>query len=175
MPCVVRGDEGGLMTGRWVTGVVLGAGGSRRLGRPKQLRPYADTTVLGATVDVARGCGFDQLIVTLGGAADAVREAVLLDDVDVVTVDDFGSGCSSSADMTTARVILSGWAEACFANSHRYTETRACGSSSSPADSRCGSFRSTDTCRWTSTAGMTTGDSSRRCRDECLRGRRRGR
>ena len=84
------------MTGRWVTGVVLAAGGSRRLGRPKQLLPYADTTVLGATVDVARRCGFDQLIVTLGGAADAVREAVPLDDVEVVTVDDFGSGCSSS-------------------------------------------------------------------------------
>ena len=96
MPSVVRGDESGLMTRRWVTGVVLAAGGSSRLGRPKQLLPYADTTVLGATVDVARGCGFDQLIVTLGGAADAVREAVPLDDVEVVTVDDFGSGCSSS-------------------------------------------------------------------------------
>ncbi len=84
------------MTGRWVTGVVLAAGGSSRLGRPKQLLPYADTTVLGATVDVARGCGFDQLIVALGGAADAVREAVPLDDVEVVTVDDFRSGCSSS-------------------------------------------------------------------------------
>lgn len=84
------------MARRWVTGVVLAAGGSSRLGRPKQLLPYADTTVLGATVDVARGCAFDQLIVTLGGAADAVREAVPLDDVDVVTVDDFGLGCSSS-------------------------------------------------------------------------------
>ena len=56
-----------------VTGVVLAAGGSRRLGTPKQLLPLGDTTVLGATVAVARSCPFDQLIVTLGGASDAVR------------------------------------------------------------------------------------------------------
>jgi molybdenum cofactor cytidylyltransferase len=84
------------MTTRPVTGVVLAAGGSSRLGTPKQLLPYGDTTVLGASVDVARSCGFDQVIVTLGGGADAVRTAVPLNDVDVATVDDLGSGCSSS-------------------------------------------------------------------------------
>lgn len=87
-----------------VTGVVLAAGGSSRLGTPKQLLPYADTTVLGATVDVARSCGFDQLIVTLGGAAEAVRRAVPLEGLDVVTVDDFGSGCSSSLRAALTRV-----------------------------------------------------------------------
>ncbi len=92
------------MTIRSVTGVVLAAGGSTRLGTPKQLLPYGDTTLLGAAVDVARACGFDQLIVTLGGAADAVREAVPLDDVVVVTVDDFGSGCSSSLRAALTRV-----------------------------------------------------------------------
>ena len=84
------------MTRRSVTGVVLAAGGSSRLGTPKQLLPYGDTSLLGASVDAARACGFDQLIVTLGGAADAVRQAVPLDGINVVTVDDFGSGCSSS-------------------------------------------------------------------------------
>jgi molybdenum cofactor cytidylyltransferase len=84
------------MTARRVTGVVLAAGGSRRLGTPKQLLPYQDTTVLGATLDVARRAGFDQLIVTLGGAAGTVREAVSLDGADVVVVDDFGTGCSAS-------------------------------------------------------------------------------
>ena len=84
------------MTRRSVTGVVLAAGGSSRLGTPKQLLPYGDTSLLGASVDAARACGFDQLIVMLGGAADAVRQAVPLDGINVVTVDDFGSGCSSS-------------------------------------------------------------------------------
>jgi molybdenum cofactor cytidylyltransferase len=84
------------MTAPWVTGVVLAAGSSRRLGTPKQVLPYGNTTVLGATLQVARIAGFDQLIVTLGGAAQAVRDAVPLDGADVVTVDDFGTGCSAS-------------------------------------------------------------------------------
>lgn len=92
------------MTGRRVTGVVLAAGGSRRLGTPKQLLPYRDTTVLGATLDVARSAGFDQLIVTLGGAAQAVRDAVPMDGADVVTVEDFGTGCSASLRVALTRV-----------------------------------------------------------------------
>lgn len=79
-----------------VTGVVLAAGASRRLGTPKQLLPLGDTTVLGATLKVARSCSFDQLIITLGGACDAVREAVALDGIDIVVADDPTTGCSSS-------------------------------------------------------------------------------
>ena len=92
------------MTARRVTGVVLAAGGSRRLGTPKQVLPYRDKTILGATLDVARGAGFDQLIVTLGGAAGAVRDAVSLDGADVVVVDDFGNGCSASLRVALQRV-----------------------------------------------------------------------
>ncbi|MEV6135700.1 nucleotidyltransferase family protein [Nocardia sp. NPDC051990] len=79
-----------------VTGVVLAAGVSRRLGTAKQLLPYRNTTVLGATLDVVRSCAFDQIIVTLGGAAAAVRQQVDLAGLEVVMADDFGSGCSSS-------------------------------------------------------------------------------
>ena len=39
-----------------VCGLVLGAGGSKRLGRPKQLLPYRDGTLLGHVVGVARAC-----------------------------------------------------------------------------------------------------------------------
>jgi molybdenum cofactor cytidylyltransferase len=92
------------MATRPVSGVVLAAGGSSRLGTPKQLLPYGDTTVLGASVGVARACGFNQLIVTLGGSADAVGQAVPLDGIDVVTIDDFGSGCSSSLRAALIRV-----------------------------------------------------------------------
>ncbi|OBF31487.1 carbon monoxide dehydrogenase [Mycobacterium sp. ACS1612] len=79
-----------------VTGVVLAAGGSRRLGTPKQLLPLGNTTLLGATLEMARNCPFDQLIVTLGAVADEVRQAVALDGLDIVLADDPGSGCSSS-------------------------------------------------------------------------------
>jgi molybdenum cofactor cytidylyltransferase len=87
-----------------VTGVVLAAGNSRRLGTPKQLLRYGDTTLLGASLRVARSVGFDQLIVTLGAAAQAVREAVPLEGIEVVTVDDAGTGCSASLSAALDRV-----------------------------------------------------------------------
>ena len=87
-----------------VTGVVLAAGSSSRLGTPKQILPYRDTTVLGATLDIARSCGFDQLIVTLGGAAQEVRAAVALDGLETVTTEDYGGGCSSSLRVALTRV-----------------------------------------------------------------------
>ena len=83
-------------TDRFVAGLVLGAGGSRRLGRPKQLLPYRDGTLLGHVVGVARGCRFDQLVVAIGGAADEVRATVDLDGAQVVVNDGYGAGCSSS-------------------------------------------------------------------------------
>ena len=80
----------------FITGLVLGAGGSTRLGRPKQLLPYGERTLLDHTVQTARECGFDQLVVPIGGASDEVRERVDLAGADVVVNYDYGQGCSSS-------------------------------------------------------------------------------
>ncbi len=80
----------------FVTGLVLGAGGSSRLGRPKQLLPYGDGTLLGHVVGVARACPFHQLVVAIGGAADDVRATVDLAGADVVRNEAYGDGCSSS-------------------------------------------------------------------------------
>ncbi|MDQ6776992.1 MAG: nucleotidyltransferase family protein [Actinomycetota bacterium] len=80
----------------FTTGLVLGAGGSRRLGAPKQLLPYRDTTLLGHVVGVARACPFDQLVVAIGGAADEVRSQIDLSGAEIVVNDAYGAGCSSS-------------------------------------------------------------------------------
>jgi molybdenum cofactor cytidylyltransferase len=80
----------------FVTGLVLAAGGSSRLGRPKQLLPYRGATLLDAVLATARRCPFDQLVVALGGAAGEVRDVVDLADADVVVNDAYGAGCSSS-------------------------------------------------------------------------------
>ena len=80
----------------FVSGLVLAAGGSSRLGRPKQLLPYRGATLLDAVLGTARDCGFDQLLVTIGGAAADVRAAVDLSSADVVLNRAYGSGCSSS-------------------------------------------------------------------------------
>ncbi len=78
------------------TGVVLAAGASRRLGRPKQLLPFEGGTLLDATLRRVRECGFDQVIVTIGAAADEVLAAVDLSGVRVVRNTDPAGGCSSS-------------------------------------------------------------------------------
>jgi molybdenum cofactor cytidylyltransferase len=83
-------------TDGFVCGLVLAAGGSRRLGRPKQLLAYRHTTLLGHVLDVARACALRQLVVAVGGHADEVRASVDLRGTDVVVNDDFGEGCSSS-------------------------------------------------------------------------------
>ncbi|GAC1309670.1 MAG: hypothetical protein NVSMB16_06170 [Acidimicrobiales bacterium] len=49
-----------------VVGVILGAGSSKRLGRPKQTLALGDTTVLGWTVRAAEASGLDEVVVVLG-------------------------------------------------------------------------------------------------------------
>ena len=80
----------------FVTGLVLAAGGSRRLGRPKQLLPYRGATLLDATLTVARACRFHQLLVTVPGSAEAIEELVDLRGCTVIHCPDAGSGCSAS-------------------------------------------------------------------------------
>jgi molybdenum cofactor cytidylyltransferase len=80
----------------FVCGLVLAAGGSSRLGRPKQLLPYRGRTLLGHVVDVARACELDQLVVAVGGQASEVRATVDFGGATVVVNEAFGEGCSSS-------------------------------------------------------------------------------
>lgn len=79
-----------------VTGLVLAAGGSRRLGQPKQLLPYGGGTLLAHVLRTARACRFEQLLCVVGGAAEEVRAGVDLEGVEVVENRDYGEGCSSS-------------------------------------------------------------------------------
>jgi molybdenum cofactor cytidylyltransferase len=82
--------------GRRVTGLVLAAGGSRRLGQPKQLLPYRGRTLMDHTLDTARACGFTQLLCAVGGSAGDVLDRVDLHGLEVVANPAYGSGCSSS-------------------------------------------------------------------------------
>ena len=81
----------------FVSGLVLAAGASTRLGQPKQLLPFGTTTLLGKVVAEARAsAALDEVIVVLGGAAAEVRQQVDLTGAIVVENPEFTTGCSSS-------------------------------------------------------------------------------
>ena len=53
-----------------IVGVVLGAGSSRRLGRPKQTLPFGSRTLLGHVVaDVVAARSLTRVVLVTGGAA----------------------------------------------------------------------------------------------------------
>jgi len=82
---------------KFISGLILGAGASQRLGPPKQLLPFRDTTMLGWVVRQAqRATGVDEVVVVLGRAADEVRERVDFGTACVVENKVFTEGCSSS-------------------------------------------------------------------------------
>jgi molybdenum cofactor cytidylyltransferase len=79
-----------------LTGIVLGAGASRRLGRPKQTLPLGDTTVLGWALRNAEASSLERVVLVVGGAADEVLDGVTVGRAQVVRNDAFGTGCASS-------------------------------------------------------------------------------
>jgi molybdenum cofactor cytidylyltransferase len=79
-----------------VVGVLLGAGSSRRLGRPKQTLPLGDSTVLGWTLRDAEKSALDRVCVVLGGAADEAARSIRPNRASVVYNAEYGSGCASS-------------------------------------------------------------------------------
>jgi molybdenum cofactor cytidylyltransferase len=88
----------------FVTGLVLAAGSSARLGRPKQLLPYRDSTLLEHVIDTARASPIDQLIVALGGSAGEVLERVDMRTAEVVLNEAHADGCSSSIAAALPRI-----------------------------------------------------------------------
>lgn len=59
-----------------ITAIVLAAGESRRMGRPKMLLKWGQTTVLGHVISTLQQAGVDDVIVIVGGARTQVEEIV---------------------------------------------------------------------------------------------------
>ena len=82
---------------KFISGLILGAGASQRFGEPKQLLPFADTTLLGWVFNqTQRATRLDETIVVLGRSADEIRERVNFGDAKVVENLVFAEGCASS-------------------------------------------------------------------------------
>ncbi len=80
-----------------VSGLILAAGASSRLGQPKQLLSFKGTTLLGWVVQQLDSCeALDEVVVVLGTAAEEVRKQVKFGNAKVVENPAIGQGCSAS-------------------------------------------------------------------------------
>ncbi len=79
-----------------VSAILLAAGESKRMGRPKLLLPFGDSTVLGQTIDNLVSSMVDEVVVVLGARGQEVGRAVAARPVKAVFNPDYRRGMSTS-------------------------------------------------------------------------------
>lgn len=76
--------------------VILAAGSSSRLGRPKQLLEYQDKTLLQRVIDMITSFNFVSSVLVLGAYADQIEEGTNLKNVTAVYNEQWSEGIASS-------------------------------------------------------------------------------
>jgi molybdenum cofactor cytidylyltransferase len=79
-----------------ITGIVLAAGASERMGVPKLLLPFEDTTILGETIAVVEASRLDRVVIVTGFGAETVEASVEARRSMIVTNPDYRRGNMSS-------------------------------------------------------------------------------
>ncbi len=87
-----------------ISGIVLAAGASLRMGRTKQLLPVARSSMLGQVVENARRSDLNDIVVVLGHRSDQIRAQVDLSGTTVILNPDYALGQSTSVKAGIARV-----------------------------------------------------------------------
>ena len=82
---------------QFISGLILAAGQSSRMGQPKQLLPFRGTILLDWVMAQAQAASaLDEVIVVLGRAADEIRPRLRVTCAQVVINPVFTEGCSAS-------------------------------------------------------------------------------
>lgn len=79
-----------------IAGIIVAAGGGRRIGAPEALLQQGDTPLVDRAVANAREAGCEPVVVVLGAAAEQVRQQAALTDATVVVNRAWGTGLGSS-------------------------------------------------------------------------------
>ncbi|MFP3976038.1 MAG: nucleotidyltransferase family protein [Chloroflexota bacterium] len=74
----------------------MGAGESRRMGRPKQILPLQTTTILGQVIENVQKSNIDEVVLVLGHQAAQIANQVRAESVQVAINPEFRQGMSSS-------------------------------------------------------------------------------
>ncbi len=79
-----------------ITGILLAAGLSVRMGRPKQLLPFGESTIIETVVDNMLNAKFNEIIVIVGHCAEQIRDTLKDRDVRIIFNPDYKDGMLTS-------------------------------------------------------------------------------
>ena len=75
-----------------ITAIILAAGESKRMGRPKMLLPWGKTTVLGQVIVVLKNAGIEDILVVCGGDREGVEATAKAHQVGRIFNPDYANG-----------------------------------------------------------------------------------
>ncbi len=76
--------------------IILAAGESRRLGRPKQLLSYKDSSLLQRSIDMTKRTYCEPKFLILGAYADKIKKEINSEGIEIIINSDWKEGIASS-------------------------------------------------------------------------------
>lgn len=89
-----------------LTALILAAGQSKRMGQPKMLLPWGETTVLGKVIETVQAAGVEEILVVTGGSRAHVEQIVAQHSVCCVHNPDYNRGEMLSSIQAGLRALL---------------------------------------------------------------------
>jgi len=75
-----------------ISALILAAGESKRMGQPKMLMPWGNSTVLGHVLSIFKEAGIQDIVVVIGGYRDQIEESIVNFNVRRVFNADYSNG-----------------------------------------------------------------------------------
>jgi molybdenum cofactor cytidylyltransferase len=79
-----------------LSAILLAAGESKRMGKPKQLMPLGQSTILEQAIDNLLNSAVDEIIVVLGHRAEEIRKTIAAKPVKIMVNPNYKEGMSTS-------------------------------------------------------------------------------
>ncbi len=80
-----------------ISGIILAAGLSTRIGEPKQLLPFRGSTIIETVIDNLLGSKLDEVVVVVGHEAEKIKACIRHKPVKIVFNPDYRNGMLTSA------------------------------------------------------------------------------
>ncbi len=84
------------MNCKHISAVILAAGQSARLGKPKQLIPWQGTTLLDFTISVIQQSGIEDIVLVLGAISEEIKKTLNIQQLRIVYNASWATGKASS-------------------------------------------------------------------------------